>query len=84
MENYLVFIPSHGGEEKIAQHFANSHYQLAPGLWAVGSAARTSSDLCEIIGIGPELSGVVTSMERYYGHYDQALWQRLDAWSRQA
>ena len=81
MQTYLVYI-SKGGEN-VTTCLPNTNFQLAEGLWAVGSSAETPADLSEALGIGGGVvTGVVVSMETYYGYYDNALWQRLEAWSR--
>ena len=80
MRRYIVHFPSLN-EEKIEAALPVSRYRLAEGLWAVGSTAKTTADLSEQLGIGKnEITGVVVSMEEFYGYYDNALWQRLEAW----
>ena len=81
MNNHLVFMP--GGEQKVAEQFPR-HYQLAEdSLWAVAGDESTCADVCERLGIGSGEPGVVSRMDEYYGHYDRALWQKLNAWSAQ-
>ena len=76
---YLVFMPQ--GEEQIKAGFPD-HYPIADGLWAVGTELRTSADVCGQLGIVPEGSGVVAKLTEYYGRFDNALWQKLESWSK--
>lgn len=62
------------------------HFPLAEdSLWAVAADENTCVDVCERLGItsiggGP---GVVSKIEDYYGFYDRALWEKLNAWKAQ-
>lgn len=78
MNLYLVYMP--GGGSRIEPKFPR-RYQLADGLWAVASRAATCADVCGEIGIGDGTRGVVSTMDSYYGYFDNALWQKLAAWS---
>ena len=81
MHCYLVYIP--GGSDTVEFVFAPHHYELEENrLWAVAAEARTCAEVSALAGIGEGTSGVVTRIGEYYGHYDTALWQKLDAWSR--
>ena len=79
MQNYLVFMP--GGKSKVESLYPH-HYELAEGLWAIGSVDISSADVCERLGIGPNAWGMVSRLGEYYGHHDGALWQKLEAWGR--
>ena len=83
MYNYLVYMP--GGKEELEEQFPRACYRLTDGLWAVGSPFRTPTEVCEQLGVneGDGRTMVVVSMEEYYGRYDRALWQKLNAWSAQ-
>ncbi len=45
----------------------------------------TSSDVSDSLGFEPDQrSGVVFKIGEYYGCYDEALWQKLEAWKEPA
>ena len=81
MNCYLVYLP--GGSDSLESIFDPHCYTLEENrLWAVATKEQTCADVSKLIGIGAKMSGVVVRIGEYYGHYDVALWQKLDAWSR--
>ena len=80
MNAYLVFMPD--GEKQVGDAFGENRYRLASGLWVVGSDISTSADVCDRLGIEQDHSMVVVPINEYYGRFDRALWQRLDAWQK--
>ena len=78
MNRYLIYMP--GGEPQITQVFPDAHQKTSEDLWAVGTSLRTCTDVCTTVGIMEGKSGVLVPMEEYYGRFDRALWQRLEAW----
>ena len=59
-------------------------YPLREGnAWMVASAMTTSADVSNSLNFEPKeggKSGIVVKVDQYYGCYDKALWQKLDAW----
>ena len=76
---YQVFLP--GGAAAVEEHYPRRYALLDDSLWVIAADEATPADVCQRLGIGPERSGVVTGLEVYYGFYDAALWQKIDAWS---
>ena len=79
MNTYLVYVSSDTGV--IPRKFPNSCHKVAEGLWAVGSQDPTPADLMARLGLGQNMPGVIVKIDSYYGHFDQALWQKLNAWT---
>ena len=80
MNTYFVYMPT--GEGRIAGAFPDAHHEVAHNLWAIGSHLATCADVCEKLGVneGAGRSMVVVQTTGYYGRFDPALWQKLDAW----
>lgn len=72
-----------GGDEAVTQIFPDAHHQIAPDLWAIGSPLLTCFDVCQRLGVDEGRRMVVAPMSEYYGRFDRALWQKLDAWGRE-
>lgn len=82
MRNYLVLIQNNSDSQGVQERFETLHYRFSETLFAVGSDAPTPADLCERLGINAECPGIAVGMDRCYGHFDMALWQKLDAVNR--
>ena len=80
MRSYLVFMTPGLATREAQKKFETIHYQFSDSLFAVGSSAQTPAELSERLGIGESCPGVVVAMDQYYGHFDRALWQKLEAW----
>ena len=80
MQNYLVFLPE--GGRRVEEVFPDSHHRIADDLWAVGSRLRTCVEVCDALGLDDPHTMVVVPMNEYYGRFDRALWQKLEAWSK--
>ena len=80
MNCYLVFMKD--GKERIEETFPTAHFWIDENLWAIGSEVPTCVDVCELLGIDTDNRMIVVPMNDYYGRFDRALWQRLEAWSR--
>ncbi len=87
MHRYAVFsedLERANLEEKFGPHV----FQLGEGdeashLWIVATPMATSSDVSDQLGFEPaKMSGVVLKVGEYYGCYDEALWQKLESWSK--
>ena len=78
MNTHLVYLSSDSGV--IPEKFPDSNHRIAEGLWAVGSTDSTSADMMTRLGIGQQLPGVNVKVDSHYGHFDQALWQKINAW----
>ena len=82
----VAFAPSVQDSKKVIQEkFNEFHFEILENfIWAVGVPKRTTTgaDVCSTLGINSEgdRAGVVWPLTNYYGYFDQALWQKLDAW----
>ena len=85
MKRYVVIAPTGEIESPLVNETFPHNYELLPGnVWVVGAQQATCTDVCEMLGIGPDgRRGVVTKMEDYYGFYDRALWEKANAWGAQ-
>ena len=74
-----------GGSDSVRENFAQHYPPAEDSLWAVAADENTCADVCERLGITPSGSGrgVVSKIEEYYGFYDRALWEKLNAWRAQ-
>ena len=79
MARYLVFVPNAPG---VVEHSFPERYRLDEGMWAVRSSLATCSEVHEHLALGPDRAGVVIKITEYYGHYDRALWEKLESWSQ--
>ena len=80
MNTSLVYVASDSGV--IPEKFPSNCCKVAEGHWAVGSHEPRPADLMERLGMGQNLPGVIVKIDSYYGHFDQALWQKLNSWTR--
>ena len=80
MQRFLVYMPE--GSDALEFVFHRHFYEIEKNkLWVVAAAgAQTSADVCKALGIGSGKTGVVIRIDEYFGHYDTALWQKLEAW----
>ena len=70
--------------EGLQQVFGEHLYPLYPGAWAAGSGMTTSSEISSTLGFEPgQKNGIVLKVGEYYGCYNEALWQKLEAWREQ-
>ena len=76
---YLVYMPD--AKDTIESVFTD-HHNVADGFWVVNTPISTCAAVCEKLETGENRLGVVFSLNEYYGYYDRALWQKLDAWSQ--
>ena len=70
----------------VQKHFPDFNYQIVSGTWVVASDSAGPSDVCKTLGIdveGEVSSGVVCSLNSYYGFFDAALWEKLNLWEAQ-
>ncbi|MCY3819783.1 MAG: hypothetical protein OXH52_10550 [Gammaproteobacteria bacterium] len=72
--------------EEMEQLFPGNVYPLRnANTYLIGSAMPTCADVNSAIGFGAHKgSGLVLKVGEYYGHYDQAVWQKMEAWRQQA
>ena len=79
MKSYLVFLPKAGNT--LPETFPH-HYSLGEDWWAIGTEDATTSDVCNKLGIddGPGRTMIVVQLRDYYGRYNVALWQKIEAW----
>lgn len=77
--------PVQDGKTAIKKHFPEHHFEILENhLWAVGVQKKTTTgaDICKVLGISEagNRAGVVWPLSNYYGFFDGALWQKLNAW----
>ena len=84
---YIVISTANSGlAGAIAEKYPTECQEIVPGVvWAVAGEDLTSADVCAALGIAggnnaEKLPGVVFRLGEFYGRWDAALWQRLDAW----
>lgn len=84
---YIVISSANSGLARaIAEKYPAQCQEIVPGVaWAVAGEDLTSADVCAALGIAggsnpQKLPGVVFRLGEFYGRWDAALWQRLDAW----
>ena len=81
MNRFVVYLPD--GEGVLERHFPNNHV-LNDDLWAIAASEFTCAEISEKLGIqtpsGGDRTGVVFRIEDYYGFFDRALWEKLNAW----
>ncbi len=79
MNRYLVFFPANAA--LIPKTFPDSYSLLPDSTWVIGAKEKTCTDVCGALGIGKNgVAGVVIKVDDYYGNYDRALWEKLNAW----
>ncbi len=78
MRTYLVFMPADEG--RVEKEFSDANFKMGDGLWAIGTEILTAADVCERLGMNEDSEIVVVPIRDYYGRFDRALWQKLEAW----
>ena len=81
MNCYLVVSPNVEDSE-IAAAFPNGWMPVMGGAWVVASNDPICADVAERLGMNAERSksGVVVRVGEYFGYYNRALWDRIEAW----
>ena len=79
MKCYVVFLPKSGN---IVPDTFPQHFSLGGDWWAIGTTDATASDVCDRLGIdvGPGRNMIVVPLQNYYGRFDVAFWQKIEAW----
>ena len=83
MNCYLVVWPAKNGDASvITSTFPDHHAILGGSVYMVAAKQRTCAEVCDAIGIGngAQKNGLVTKVNDYYGLFDRALWEKMDAW----
>ena len=83
MNCYLVVWPDKNGDASvITSTFPDHHAILGGSVYMVAAKQRTCAEVCDAIGIGngAQKNGLVTKVNDYYGLFDRALWEKMDAW----
>ena len=79
MPRYMIFMPN--GTQAVEDNFPLRHTITDHTLWAVGSDLLTCADVAQRLFMGVDGNyGVVVKIDEYYGAYDRALWDKLQAW----
>ncbi len=67
----------------------SEHMQVMPNVWVVAGRQSTCAEVCEVLGIAPPSdhtpsgnTGLVLALGQYYGYFDRALWEKVEAWQR--
>lgn len=92
MNVYLAIIPPDSIDQKELDSKFPKNQPVIPGVWVVAGTHDTCADVSAELGIikeNPSLFegqgtrwGVVVKVEEYYGYFDRALWDKIDAWRR--
>ena len=91
MNLFIIVYNGRELEERIVQTYPDRHHLVREGVCAIATGALTPADVCEALDFAhppneertaPALEGVVFRLHEDYGRYDLALWQRLQAWTR--
>ena len=88
MNCYLVVWPPENGDPTVlTEAFPEHHAVLEGTVYMVAAEQRTCAEVCEVLGFGngakgngADRSGVVIKVDNYYGLFDRALWEKMNAW----
>ena len=78
MNTYLIFMPN--GAEHVEQEFPLHHTIESDTLWAIGTDLLTCADVWEKFE-PTDASGVVVKFDEFYGLWNRALWDKIEAWA---
>ena len=67
----------------VREKFPNC-YEVRSGVWAVASELETSAQVSDLMGFLKPQTGIVFKITQFYGYYDKALWESLNAWMTRA
>ncbi len=84
MHRYVV-ISSELDDAAMQQAFSDVYPLREENAWVVATAMATSADVSNSLDFHAKeggKSGIVVKIDQYYGCYDKALWQKLDAWKK--
>ena len=93
MNLFVVVYNDPGLRRRIVETHPDRHHELREGVCAIASQQATPAGVCRELDFAqppsdesspPALAGVVVRLHEYYGHWDLALWQRLEAWANSA
>lgn len=81
MHTYLV-IADNMTTAELENQFQDQHvYELRNlSAWMIGTHLLTCADVSAAVGLSENRGGFVVKVGEYYGFYDTALWQKIDAW----
>ena len=67
--------------DDLSTHFPHV-YNVQAGSWVVASPMQTCTDVAGALGMNSErgTTGIVVKVGDYYGFYDKALWEKIEAW----
>jgi len=82
MNCYLVVLEEDDDALLSRTFGADCVMRIRVGCWAVASGDRTCADVSERLGMNDETgrSGMVSRIGEYFGYYNRALWDRIEAW----
>ena len=83
MNVYFVISSDERVVEKITDDYPQTKYKLFDNVWAISDELGNAVDVSERLGIGEGYgghTGVVLRLDNYYGHFNGALWQKVNAW----
>lgn len=57
-------------------------YNVPGGVWITPSTEETCADVAEHLGMNStrKKTGIVVAIGAFYGYYDSALWEKINAW----
>ena len=64
------------------RHAYPEAYEVGAGAWVTPSPEETCADVAERLGMNNarQNSGIVVAIGAYYGYYNNALWEKINAW----
>lgn len=70
----------------LSERFGQYVYPVNALAWVVATDSATTSDVAEAIGMNDQAQrgGIVVRVGDYYGYFDKALWEKIEAWRREA
>ena len=83
MNVFCVFTSDETVHKAIAREYSNYHHKLFDDVWAIADKEADSVDVSQRLGIGENSGGgvgVIVRLDNYYGHFNGALWQKVNTW----
>ena len=81
MNCYLI-AATNISDQEISAAFGAKVMVVGEGTWVVASMDQTCADVAERLGMNSRRgkSGIVVRVGEYFGFYNRALWDRIEAW----
>lgn len=85
MHIYVVLTEDEHVIGRFDEEYQERYWQIMPCAWVVADEKRQPARVGDRLGIGKKINGriatgVVYSTNKYYGHFDNGLWQVMQDW----